>query len=55
MRGKESKNSLQIDQTSDGSVALRLSIFLLGTSSLQTLLPKEKTKFIFLVPPSPVR
>lgn len=46
IRKKERKNSLRTDQTSDGSVALGLSTFLLGTSS-----PQEKTKFLFSMPP----
>lgn len=50
MKGKERKTSLQIDQTFfDGSVALRLSYFLLRSSSPQTI-EEQRFKFILLMP-----
>lgn len=48
-RKREKKNSLQIDQTSfDSLVTLGLSSFLLGTSSLQTLLPNRPNLHIYI-------
>lgn len=60
IRKKERKNSLQTDQTSDGSVALGLSTFLLGTSSPHSASTGKDQIFIFdasinSTEPSPVR
>lgn len=60
MRKKERKNSLRTDQTSDGSVALRLSTFLLGTSSPHSASTGKDQIFIFdasinSTEPSPIR
>lgn len=57
---KERKNSLPMDQTSDGSVALGLGTFLLGTSSPHSASTGKKQIFIFdasinSTEPSPVR
>lgn len=60
MRKRKRKNSLPMDQTSDGSVALGLGTFLLGTSSPHSASTGKKQIFIFdasinSTEPSPVR